>query len=435
MDTETNVGEMRRVSSDKSLPVDLKKRSRRISSSAERSSSKEPNTKGSITRSSSRRKSTSSGKLSKRVSRRGSKLQRATRGHKMFFYARMSLLVVLSLLVLSFAALVSPLIRFQKGNWRRFIDQIQSAWVNLLLWIIPDSTMEFYGDLPDASNRPKVVICNHLTEVDWIYLWMIARISKLGDKAVDRTGNVKILLKKEVRKMPVFGWGCELFGFIFLERDWTKDKQVMEDALTEFAKQDEPLWLFIFVEGTVMNERSLKKTQAFAKEHDRPHLEHLLLPRVRGLQHILEVLNKNGQRSPEVFDVTMAFDSYTGEVPSWEDTNYRTNDVLVPTGESLFAGSASKRVHFEASRFSGKELLNGDQSLEEWLDERWARKDRMLAYFAKHGHFDAEELGAPVTIPFEGLFWRSVTKVFVNVSIWLGALIAYFKHQGEHSIF
>ena len=54
-------------------------------------------------------------------------------------------------------------------------------------------------------------------DCDWWFVFEIFR--RLG-----RHGALKIILKDDQKHVPVIGWGLKGFGFIFLRRDWAKDR-------------------------------------------------------------------------------------------------------------------------------------------------------------------------------------------------------------------
>jgi hypothetical protein len=77
----------------------------------------------------------------------------------------------------------------------------------------------------------------------------------------------------------------------------------------------------------------------------------------------------------------MAFEGYSGEVPSWEMGYERNADHGIPNVKKMFFGMDVGECFIDVRRFA--ELPDAN-ALEPWLDERWARKDRMLKRFASH---------------------------------------------------
>lgn len=100
----------------------------------------------------------------------------------------------------------------------------------------------FSGETVPAKER-VLIIANHRTEVDWMYLWDLAlRKGSLG--------YIKYVLKSSLMKLPVFGWAFQILEFISVERRWEVDESRMRQMLSSFKNQRDPLWLAVFPEGT-----------------------------------------------------------------------------------------------------------------------------------------------------------------------------------------
>ena len=85
------------------------------------------------------------------------------------------------------------------------------------------------------------------------------------------------------------GWFWWMLNFIFLKRDYEKDKKKIQaqlKSLVEKAKQYSTgnFWLMIFPEGTRLKPKKLAQAQAFSKEKGLPVFNHCLVPRIKGLQ-------------------------------------------------------------------------------------------------------------------------------------------------------
>lgn len=73
-------------------------------------------------------------------------------------------------------------------------------------------------------------------------------------------------------------------------------------------------------------------SQDFAEKSGRPKFELVMSPRVRGLEACINALQ---DAKPDIVDITIAYDSYSGEVPTWEMGmfvyyDYRVRVVAVP---------------------------------------------------------------------------------------------------------
>lgn len=128
---------------------------------------------------------------------------------------------------------------------RKVISFIFGHWLALwpyLFETVNGTTVVFSGDRIPVEKR-VLLIANHRTEVDWMYVWNIAlRKGCLG--------YIKYVLKSSLMRLPIFGWGFHILEFIPVERKREVDEPVMLQMLSTFKDPQEPLWLALFPEGT-----------------------------------------------------------------------------------------------------------------------------------------------------------------------------------------
>nr|DAD40634.1 TPA_asm: hypothetical protein HUJ06_014957 [Nelumbo nucifera] len=167
------------------------------------------------------------------------------------------------------------------------------AWLALWPFLfekINKTKVVFSGESVPKEER-VLLIANHRTEVDWMYLWDLAlRKGCLG--------YIKYVLKSSLMKLPVFGWGFHIMEFISVERKWELDESSMRQMLSTFTDPQDPLWLAVFPEGTdytillcfLYREEKCIRSQKFAAENGLPILKNVLLPKTRGFCACLEAL-------------------------------------------------------------------------------------------------------------------------------------------------
>lgn len=128
---------------------------------------------------------------------------------------------------------------------RKAVSFLFSLWLGLWPFLfekINKTRVIFSGDEVPVEER-VLIITNHKTEVDWMYLWDFAlRKGCLG--------YIKYVLKSSLMKLPIFGWGFHILEFIPVERKWEVDESVMRGMLSNFSDRQDPLWLAVFPEGT-----------------------------------------------------------------------------------------------------------------------------------------------------------------------------------------
>ncbi|XP_044474426.1 probable 1-acyl-sn-glycerol-3-phosphate acyltransferase 4 [Mangifera indica] len=216
----------------------------------------------------------------------------------------------------------------------------------------------FSGDTVPAKER-VLLIANHRTEVDWMYLWNLAlRKGCLG--------YIKYILKSSLMKLPVFGWGFHILEFISVERKWETDEPLMHQILSTFKNPQDPLWLAIFPEGTDFTEEKCERSQKFAAEVGLPMLTNVLLPKTRGFCVCLETLRDS---LDAVYDVTIA---YKHQCPSFLDNVF---------------GVDPSEVHMHVQRIPVKELPTSNSEVAAWLMDAFNKKEQLLSNFKAQGHF------------------------------------------------
>lgn len=159
------------------------------------------------------------------------------------------LLVLLStaFVMLVFFGFISAVIvrLFSISYSRRATSVFFGAWLALWPFLfekINKTKVVFYGDIVPSRER-ILLIANHRTEVDWMYLWDLAlRKGCLG--------YIKYILKSSLMRLPVFGWAFHILEFIPVERKWEADESIMRQMLSTFKDPQDPLWLALFPEGT-----------------------------------------------------------------------------------------------------------------------------------------------------------------------------------------
>jgi Acyltransferase len=111
--------------------------------------------------------------------------------------------------------------------------------------------------ITDFPER-MVLIANHQLYTDWLYLWWIAYTS-------NQHGHIFIILRENLKYIPIIGPGMMFYGFIFMARKWQQDQSRMEHRLKQLKTQHagplsgskgfDPMWLLLFPEGIVSERR------------------------------------------------------------------------------------------------------------------------------------------------------------------------------------
>ncbi|KAI3894562.1 hypothetical protein MKX03_027592 [Papaver bracteatum] len=275
------------------------------------------------------------------------------------------LLVILAtaFMMLVYCAPVTTLtlLIFGRRYSRKLSSFIFGCWLALWPFLfekINKTKVVFSGETVPAKER-VLIIANHRTEVDWMYLWDLA----LRKGCV---GYIKYVLKSSLMKLPVFGWAFHILEFVSVKRKWEMDEPVMHQMLSTFTDREDPLWLALFPEGTDFTEQKCLRSQKYAAENNLPIMKYVLLPKAKGFYACLETMRCS---LDAVYDVTIA---YKHRCPFFIDNVF---------------GVDPSEVHIHLRRIPLKDIPTTEDESYVWLNEAFRLKDKLLSDFTAEGHF------------------------------------------------
>ncbi|CAF1293990.1 unnamed protein product [Adineta ricciae] len=221
------------------------------------------------------------------------------------------------------------------------------------------------GDELTKPNVRSIILLNHRTRLDWMYIWMLQSRFKLLDQ-------LKIALKSGIKRIPIIGWGCYHNGFLFLHRQWEKDQDEMKKTIEYYKSSQTPVSLLIFPEGTNLHNKTKLKSNTYASKQttfNRPY-EYCLHPHTTGFTYLLKTMRSN-DIIDTVDDITIG---YEGEISVTE--------------LDLLKGHFPKIIHFHIKRYDVNELPEEDEQVSEWLKKCWDEKENRLEEFYTTYQFD-----------------------------------------------
>ncbi|KAJ2755232.1 hypothetical protein H4R27_003256 [Coemansia aciculifera] len=219
-----------------------------------------------------------------------------------------------------------------------------------------------------AVEHGCIVISNHQTYFDWIIVWILAYLEHCD-------GYVKIILKADLKHVPVFGWGMRLFDFIFLKRKWADDQQTFTDHMQRIVEHDDPSWLLIFPEGTVVCHKRVAISNKYADKMGYKRPEHTLLPRVNGTRFCLSQLRG---RIPYIYDLTIGYEGLKkGDIPEDE------YGLVSMYGKCVYP----REVHIHVKRYAVADIPDDEEGCSKWMHQVFVEKDARMARFYELGRF------------------------------------------------
>lgn len=211
-------------------------------------------------------------------------------------------------------------------------------------------------DIPEGEN--SIVITNHQEMADIPVLFSLARTKK-------RLGDYKWFVKDIIKYVPGVGWGMLFLDCLFIKRNWTNDRDYINNVFKKILNHRVPVWIISFVEGTRIRPYKLKRAQNYAKEKGFNPPKHVLIPRTKGFTATVQALRDH---IDAVYDVTIG---YVEGVPTlWQWTKGQV-----------------KRVNLHVRRYSINDLPQDNEDLSLWLIKRFEEKDSLLEYYYNHGAF------------------------------------------------
>lgn len=154
------------------------------------------------------------------------------------------------------------------------------------------------GDLLCDFPERLVLMANHQIYTDWLYMWWVAYANGMH-------GRIHIVLKESLRYIPVIGWGMQMSQFIFLKRNWERDKESLATHLQKLNVRSKPMWLMMFPEGTNLAPCTREASRKWADKNGFEDMRHGLIPRTTGLQFCLQQL---GETTEYLYDCTIAYE-------------------------------------------------------------------------------------------------------------------------------
>ncbi|KAF5306635.1 hypothetical protein FQA39_LY08824 [Lamprigera yunnana] len=227
----------------------------------------------------------------------------------------------------------------------------------ILLYIDKEDYHKYWG------KEHAYCVMNHTYEIDWLIGWMFCdRIHLLG--------NCKAYAKKVIKYMPVLGWAWKFSEFVFLERSFEKDREVINKQIMELADHPDPIWLLLFPEGTRFTLDKHKASEQFAREKNLPELKYHLQPRTKGF--VASLSSMHGKVNA-IYDILLAF---------------KEDDPVEPTMTNLLFGKPVT-AHMYMKRVPMEDVPISEVEQEKFLRAMFVGKDKLKDSFVRTGDFFA----------------------------------------------
>ncbi|RMZ92838.1 lysocardiolipin acyltransferase 1 [Brachionus plicatilis] len=267
------------------------------------------------------------------------------------------------------------LLFFNRKLFHKLCDFSLRIWFGFAVYLLEEfCNIKIFMHVSKINNyesrKSSIVVMNHRTRLDWLfYFCILYRLKALSQ--------IKIILKDSLKRIPGPAWAMQTALFIFIKRKWTEDQNIFNKFIDYYNKIEKKFMILIFPEGTNMSRDSIEKSNKFADEKNLPRYEYVIHPRVTGFNYIFNRMYANEQIDC-IHDVTVGYRG--GKMPE------RETDFL--------AGNMPNEIHFFIDKFSCEKIFedknektNGE-ILEEWICDRWQKKEEFLKKF-----YQQEQIG------------------------------------------
>lgn len=223
------------------------------------------------------------------------------------------------------------------------------SWWSIMIEKIHGTRITVTGDdLPMGESA--VVFANHQCQGDIVMLLSMA-------KRTGRMGIMRWMVKDEMRFVPFVGWGMLFLDFLFLKRDWAKDRARIQATFARLRERAAPVWLVLFPEGTRRTPTKHTASMAHARKAGFKETPNVMIPRTRGFAASVEGLTG---KINAVFRIVIVYPP-----------------PRAPSLLELFSGQVSE-VKIIVKRHPLSTVPQGEAALGEWLVREFVEIDALV---------------------------------------------------------
>ncbi|KAF7697652.1 Lysocardiolipin acyltransferase 1 [Cucumispora dikerogammari] len=195
-----------------------------------------------------------------------------------FLYIIMFLMLAVPFLLIYLLTIFSVTLK------KNLVSNIKRLWVQITFYffsfVFPNNINMAY-DKKIFDKKKVIIICNHISNFDWIIVMRILYEFDLYDDCY-------FIMKESLSKIFFIGFCMKIFGFIFLKRNWAEDKKILKKQVGLIKQND--FSIVIFPEGTFLDEGSRERMQTFIKTKSvNFNPTYTLYPKVNGFNTIYDM--------------------------------------------------------------------------------------------------------------------------------------------------
>lgn len=216
----------------------------------------------------------------------------------------------------------------------------------------------YYGDLIEDNDRLDLYICNHITYLDSLFIPITLLSSTNCYK------RLRFFMNKIFRKLPVVKEAIFFNKYYLLSKNIIDDKGLFESFDDEIkTNYNYNTSLFIYPEGTMYFETSLKKYHDYCESKNIKPFENLIHPRYKGTYKLIQsIKNLDMDVIGFFYDITMY---YSGV----DNKNIKITDFLTFKTNS---------VHMHIRKIKYSDIPDEEEEFKQWIYNLFKEKDELL---------------------------------------------------------
>ncbi|XP_055306479.1 acyl-CoA:lysophosphatidylglycerol acyltransferase 1-like isoform X2 [Sitodiplosis mosellana] len=310
-----------------------------------------------------------------------------------------------------------PLKRFNQklyykieGKFFHWLLSVVAMWS----WSAGYDVVESGDDLTPCQEEGTrtLILANHQSTAD-VPLFMACFNAK-----PDVLPNIMWIMDR-VFKFTNFGIVSVLHRDFFVQagrktRDATVEnlKHHLRDTFLPLERR----WMVLFPEGGFLRKR-LEVSQKYAAKNNLPMLKNVTLPRIGALKAIMEVIPPHNSIE-HIFQYQSKKDDDT-ESPNLDyvlDVTVAYPDNGTPLDlPTIVTGSRPPcKTHFLYRLYHSSEIPKDEQTLTQWLFDRWAEKEQFLEEFYRTGDFPYASAYPPTVVEQDLLRMLIINLFFIT---------------------
>lgn len=251
-----------------------------------------------------------------------------------------------------------------------------------------NSNIYYSGDLITSSkDKIDIFIGNHFNYIDFII--HIGLYNKLSNK------QFTLMYSKYIENLPLISRIFKYHASLALNKRIDLDL----DNIRDFIKKNNNIVIFLYPEGTRINNKKLIKSKEYSKNNNYPEYNNLLFPKMKGMFTIINELAKQNKLG-NIIDLTAKVENTT------------KNDSKIASYLTKNLGNTYVKINIYKC-----EHIKDYDKFKKWFLQIWDRKEEYLNEYNNFEKYNYKKLDTKL---------KTSVKILTVLSIFIFCYFVYF---------